>query len=479
MNFDINQLIADLSGSEGQEKQASEAPEVNVPNVAEELRSALMTKSASALAGEASDLGRQLAQRLMEKAASEVVAEPEVILGDKLSELAASVQTTLVKEASTVEAQPHLAHQENAELAAAQTQVNANAEQSGGTVESQTTESIQKGLTTPSATATSEDLVDRVEDNMQKAAAVTELVTQGHSFYDAASLVSMADEELQKEAAFHALTEEGYSVDDAVALIKAASEVEESQYEEMDKQAAFQGLLDEGYRFEDAAEMIKEAGLGDLAKGALNTIKAKGGAAVGAVKAEGRNLKDDVSAYKYMKQHSPGDASTVGKARLKGALKRNVIPLSVAGGSLAAGAVTAGVNKAMSKQAALSELLAEGHSFDDAVELVKEASVGSTIKSLANKVADPLRKEVGQLGKDVAKYKSLRKTNPTMAKIRGKHMASNAVKRNKGKLAVAGGTAVAAGAGVAAKKAMTKEAAMSELMNDGYTFNQALAAVQA
>ena len=57
-------------------------------------------------------------------------------------------------------------------------------------------------------------------------------------------------------------------------------------------------------------------------------------------------------------------------------------------------------------------------------------------------------------------------------------MASNAVKRNKIPLAVAGG-ATAAGSAVGAKKSMTKEAALQELMDSGYTFTQALEAIQA
>lgn len=362
MSFDINELIHNLSAGEGVEKQASEAEAVATPSVADELRSVLMTKSASTALVEADDLGRQLARRIMEKAASEKPVVGEVIAGDNLSALAASVESTLIKEAEAVSPQPNVANSDNAALAGAQEQVNHVAEQSGGTVEAQTVETIQKGLNTPSATATSEDLVRKVEDksedaNMQKAAAVNTLVEQGHSFFEAADLVAAADGELQKEAAFHELTAEGYSFDEATSLIKAASESFVEYEDEITKEAAMSDLLSQGVAFGDAVNMIKEAGIA--------------GRVVGAVK-----------------------------------------------------------------------------------------------------------KEVGQLSKDVGRYNSLRKVNPKMANIQGKSMASNAVKRNKIPLAVAGGAA-AAGSAVAAGKSMTKEAALQELMDSGYTYTQALASVQA
>ena len=203
--FDINELIGNLQAGESIEKQASEAEVVNTPSVADDLKAVLMTKSASVASEEASDLGRLLAKRLMEKAASENPTVTEPVAGDNLSALTAHVEGVLLKEASEVAGQPNVANVDNAVLANEQQAVNAAAEQSGGTVEAQTAETIQKGLATQSATATSEDLVRKVEDqaedaNMQKAAAVDALVGQGHSFYDAVDLVAMADSELQKEA---------------------------------------------------------------------------------------------------------------------------------------------------------------------------------------------------------------------------------------------------------------------------------------
>lgn len=253
MSFDINQLIADLTAVEGQEKSASE---VNVastpePTVADELRDVLMTKSASESIQDAASLGRALAQRLLTKQASVTGTE-------SLEVLAVAVEDQLSKEAE--ESQPNVAAGNNAATAGEQQAVNHAAEQSGGTVEQQTEETIKKGLDTPSATATSEDVARRVEDkaedaNMLKAAALMELVTQGQDFYDAADAVYMADSELQKEAAYAQLVSEGMSFEAATALIKQASEAEFVE-PALTKEAAFKQLLDQGYTFEQAVEAV-------------------------------------------------------------------------------------------------------------------------------------------------------------------------------------------------------------------------------
>lgn len=125
----------------------------------------------------------------------------------------------MIKQAETVAPQPHIANDQNAVMAQEQMAVNATALQSGGTVEAQQIESLQKGLATPSAVASGEDQV--VE--LQKAAALTHLVAGGMNFYDAVDQVASIDSELQKEAAFNELIGEGYSFDDAVALIEQAT----------------------------------------------------------------------------------------------------------------------------------------------------------------------------------------------------------------------------------------------------------------
>jgi hypothetical protein len=348
MSFDINELINNLSAGEGVEKQASEAEVIAAPTVADDLRAVLMTKSASTIQEEASDLGRQLARRIMEKAASENPVVTEVVVGDNLSALTASVEATLIKEAEAVSPQPNVANTDNAALAAAQDQVNHVAEQSGGTVEAQTVETIQKGLATPSATASSEDLVRKVEDkaedsNMQKAAAVSALVEQGHSFYDAADLVAVADGELQKEAAFTELTAEGYSFDEATSLIKAACDTFVEPEEEITKEAAMADLLSQGVAFSDAVNMIKEAALSDVIKGAASKL---GTAAGKASKSAGSAVKNATK-----KQSAIGGAAAG----------------TVVGGSL--GAATN--KKSMTKEAALKELMDSGYTFTQALEAIQ------------------------------------------------------------------------------------------------------------
>lgn len=125
----------------------------------------------------------------------------------------------MIKEAEAVEAQPHIANEQNAAMANEQMAVNATALQSGGTVEAQQLESLQKGLATPSAVASGEDQV--VE--LQKAAALTSLVAGGMDFYSAVDQVAAIDSELQKEAAFNELVGEGYSFEEAVAMIEHAT----------------------------------------------------------------------------------------------------------------------------------------------------------------------------------------------------------------------------------------------------------------
>lgn len=125
----------------------------------------------------------------------------------------------LIKQANEIAAQPHIANDQNAAMAANQGAVDAQALQSGGTVEQLQLESLQKGLATPTAQASGYDQV--VE--LQKAAALNELVGQGLDFYSAFDQVATADAELQKEAAFNDLIGEGYSFDDAVSLIQGAT----------------------------------------------------------------------------------------------------------------------------------------------------------------------------------------------------------------------------------------------------------------
>lgn len=355
MSYDINQLINNLVGEEGVEKQASEAQEAQAPTVADELRDALMTKSASEKASEAEDLGRQLARRLLEKSAS---AEAAPLANEQLAGLEASVTETLEKEAG-VEVQPDVAKAENAANAQEQATVDAVAQQSGGTVEAQAHESIEKGLSTGTAVASSEDQVRKVEDqhedaDMQKAAAVAALVEGGDDFYEAFEKVAMADAELQKEAAFNQLISEGYSFEDAAGLVKAACEFPQS--EEFEKAAALGELLSEGFVFDEAVELIKEAGLGSTLRSAGSAIRREVGA-----------VKSTVQASRGIGKVNPKLGRRVLKDGLTESATRNAKPLAAVG----AAAVGAGAAAGMSKQAAFEQLLEQGYTFDQALDAVQ------------------------------------------------------------------------------------------------------------
>ncbi len=134
-------------------------------------------------------------------------------------DLMTNIRTMIEKQASEGAAQPNLSIQSRAALAAEQTQVDAKAKQSGGTVDQQLGESLSKGLAAPGAGPD-----DKVEANMLKAAAVSELVAEGMDFYEAFEKVAQADMELQKQAAYEQLIGEGKSFEEAVALIQASAQ---------------------------------------------------------------------------------------------------------------------------------------------------------------------------------------------------------------------------------------------------------------
>lgn len=355
MSYDIDSLISALLPEEGREKQASEAPvTVAEPTVADELREVLLTKSASEAVSDAAEMGRALATRLLSKQASEA---PVSTGNEALDAIAVGIE----KEASD---QPNVAAADNSALAAEQQSVNVAAEQSGGTVEQQTEETIKKGLETPSAVATSEDVVRRVEDkaedsNMLKAAALSALVESGEDFYDAASAVYMADHELQKEAAYAQLIEEGLSFEEATSLVKAASEMTDEVDEEVEKKAALDELLTEGVPFDEAVDLVKQAS-------ALGAVKGAAGKVISGVKSEGSKISGDFKAYRGISKANPKLGKKVGKDLLKNTAKRNTNSLTAVGGLAAGGAAGS-----MTKEAAFSAMLEAGYTFDQALAAIQ------------------------------------------------------------------------------------------------------------
>ena len=143
----------------------------------------------------------------------------------------------LIKQAE--EAQANLSQDANAQMAQEQIALDAAAKQSGGTVEQQQVESLQKGLATPSAQA---GAYDKVEAELDKAAALIELMDQGDSFYEAFEKVAEADMELQKQAAYETLVEAGMGFEEAVNLVKEAAEKKPYGYSEASTVSSKAGL---------------------------------------------------------------------------------------------------------------------------------------------------------------------------------------------------------------------------------------------
>lgn len=104
--------------------------------------------------------------------------------------------------------------------------------------------------------------------DIDKKAALDELMADGVDFEDAIALVKQASEELESEgdelekaAAVGILLEEGHSFEDAVELVKQACDQSED-YSDLEKAAAVQELMTEdGMDFADAVELVKEAAL--------------------------------------------------------------------------------------------------------------------------------------------------------------------------------------------------------------------------
>lgn len=105
-----------------------------------------------------------------------------------------------------------------------------------------------------------------VSSDLDKKAAVDELMAEGISFEEAVELVKKAsaelaeqEEALEKAAAVNELVSQGISFDEAVTLVKEASEAE-TEYTDLEKAAAVSELMSQdGLDFDEAVELVKEA----------------------------------------------------------------------------------------------------------------------------------------------------------------------------------------------------------------------------
>lgn len=216
------------------------------------------------------------------------------------------------------------------------------------------------------------------DPELQKAAAVAELVAQGVDFEKAAEAVSEAADNLEKQAAVDALIQDGFSWDEAVNLVKQASDELDFEAVALQKAAALSDLIDQGFDFEQAVEMIKQADAGDMTT--ANGIPA----GVVPNKAQADNAGQDVDAANKVQPMPTGNgdvnAGTINEifdANIQKALAQGATgfdQVNTQGAAAAEGAVADHAVPAQVKTASLNKLIEAGLNFTDAVALVKEAA---------------------------------------------------------------------------------------------------------
>ena len=116
----------------------------------------------------------------------------------------------------------------------------------------------------------SQAAVSAIPSDIEKSAAINELVADGYDFEDAVELVKQASEDLEveaedleKAAAINALVCEGVEFEAAVALVKQASEeMHSTEYTDLEKAAAVNELMvEDGLSLDEAFQLVKEASI--------------------------------------------------------------------------------------------------------------------------------------------------------------------------------------------------------------------------
>ena len=216
-------------------------------------------------------------------------------------------------------------------------------------------------LPVPGAGVTA-NLAGGVDENIEKAAAVSYLTENGLGFDEAVELVKAAELSMEKEAALDALVEAGYDFDDAVTLVKAA---EESMFEAGKRKAVegynkAKGMAVEGYN--KAKGMAAEGAA--VAKGAK-----------GRLVSDAKKLAKDVPGLITGKHPSVvGDASLARKWSAGNLAHNRIVQGLAAAGAI--GGLAVGAKKAFSgqeKKAAFDELVGAGYDYETAVALIDQA----------------------------------------------------------------------------------------------------------
>jgi tetratricopeptide (TPR) repeat protein len=365
VNHNLDQLLKDLEIETGMEKVAA------APNVSQELADILGAKDEMSMTKKAQLEGEKLAQKLMEKFATEISNGNDLMVAE----------------------------------APAATPIDP------GTVAEVTQDTLQKAIDNGVQTADQADTVfdDQKDQNMNKLA--TEITEQNAEMMATQAVADPTPSEgqpnevlqaiidktvaaggtsnnidadaVEKAAACSALVEAGMDFESAVDLVKQAEVAIQADDFEMQKRAALGELLEAGIDYDQAVELVKEAteGIVDKAKKYLPAAGLVAGVLAGEKLGGTLGAKLGVKALAH-------DADALARGKPRGLVLDEELGAnlgSIAGGAagLYAGRKLKAVDHdfEMQKRAALSELLEAGVDYDQAVELVKEAAEGIVDKA--------------------------------------------------------------------------------------------------
>lgn len=197
----------------------------------------------------------------------------------------------------------------------------------------------------------------QAQDNIEKVAAVATLIDNGINFEDAVIMVKQAEEsiladehEIIKRAAVNEMCQAGYSIEDAVYLVKQATAAEAAG---------------------KAGNFFKE-GLNQLRHPTQAHAAGKAGMA-----ARGENVMTNAMAEGPLNQEAfykalmDQQAASTGLRGAAGYAQGIAPGLAVGGlGVAGVGGVGYGVNRAMSKEAAVHAALAQGYSLEQALSVL-------------------------------------------------------------------------------------------------------------
>jgi hypothetical protein len=166
----------------------------------------------------------------------------------------------------------------------------------------------------------------------------------------------------EKAAAVSELVSQGFDFDAAVNLVKEAAFELEQEEETQVKQAAFDAFIEQGYDFESAVELTKIASVAGMAARAGRKVSVAAGRTAQAAKKTANGVAFDANRVKAQATQGSFKALANNKAVQLGA------------GGAAAGAAAGAYAVGREKKAALDMLIANGVDFDSAIEMVNAKS---------------------------------------------------------------------------------------------------------